>query len=157
MTDSRSRSEDNEPLMYIVQPTQAQTTRSMQYFYSSKQNEKEQQPLKEEPTFSPIQDVKSQEVKPEKAGLPANVHKHKEQKKPNKAFQYMNISEKINFLCGFPKHMAQPICEISVEGKSFIGTIVEFADGEVSILVPPHDKPNRVPVKDIITISIVKI
>lgn len=69
----------------------------------------------------------------------------------------MNISEKLNFLCGFPKHMSQPICEISVEGNSFIGTIVEFVDGEVSILAPPHDKPNRVPVKDIVTISIVKI
>lgn len=86
MTDSRSRSEDNEPLMYIVQPNQAQTTRSMQYFYSSKQNEKEQEPLKEEPTFSPIEDVKSQEVKPEKAGLPANVHKQKEQKNQIKHF-----------------------------------------------------------------------
>ncbi|MEH7169315.1 hypothetical protein V7088_22735, partial [Priestia megaterium] len=66
MTNSKSKSEENEPLMYIVQPNAKQNQRSMQYYFSSKQQDnkeiKKEHVLKEEPSFSSIQEVNEPEV-----------------------------------------------------------------------------------------------
>ncbi|MEH7488698.1 hypothetical protein V7160_18865, partial [Priestia megaterium] len=66
MTNSKSKSEENEPLMYIVQPNATQNQRSMQYYFSSKQQDnkgiEKEHVLKEEPSFSSIQEVNEPEV-----------------------------------------------------------------------------------------------
>src|SRR5690349_7528170 len=66
MTNSKSKSEENEPLMYIIQPNATQNQRSMQYYFSSKQQDnkeiKKEYVLKEEPSFSSIQEVNEPEV-----------------------------------------------------------------------------------------------
>ncbi|MGB3889703.1 MAG: hypothetical protein WA953_09300, partial [Priestia megaterium] len=66
MTNSKSKSEENEPLMYIVQPNATQNQRSMQYYFSSKQQDNKgidkEHVLKEEPSFSSIQEVKEPDV-----------------------------------------------------------------------------------------------
>ena len=52
--------------MYIVQPSATQNQRSMQYYFSSKQQDnkeiKKEYVLKEEPSFSSIQEVNEPEV-----------------------------------------------------------------------------------------------
>ena len=194
MTNSKSKSEENEPLMYIVQPNATQNQRSMQYYFSSKQQDnkeiKKEYVLKEEPSFSSIQEVnepeveKVEEIKQEKdVGIKQEIKREKdveirqeikqekvvehsiipvnipqsETKKPNKMFQSMTIKEKIEFLCSFPAHMSQPICEITCQNQKYIGTILELKEGSLYVSVPPNKEKTVLTFSDIQTISIVKI
>ena len=230
MTNSKSKSEENEPLMYIVQPNAKQNQRSMQYYFSSKQQDnkeiKKEQVLKEEPSFSSIQEVnepeveKVEEIKQEedieikkeikqekdigikkeikqekdigiKKGIkqekdigikkeikqekdigikkeikqekgvehsivPVNIPQSETQK-PNKMFQSMTIKEKIEFLCSFPAHMSQPICEIVCQNQKYIGTILELKEGSLYVSIPPNKEKKVLTFNDIQTISIIKI
>ncbi|MDO6850747.1 CotO family spore coat protein [Priestia megaterium] len=218
MTNSKSKSEENEPLMYIVQPNAKQNQRSMQYYFSSKQQDnkeiKKEQVLKEEPSFSSIQEVNEpevekveeikqeedieikkeikqekdigikkeikqekgigikQEIKQEKdIGIKKEIKQEKgvehsivpvnipqsETKKPNKMFQSMTIKEKIEFLCSFPAHMSQPICEIVCQNQKYIGTILELNEGSLYVSIPPNKEKKVLTFNDIQTISIIKI
>ncbi|KAA8750407.1 hypothetical protein FE314_13535 [Priestia megaterium] len=218
MTNSKSKSEENEPLMYIVQPNAKQNQRSMQYYFSSKQQDnkeiKKEHVLKEEPSFSSIQEVnepeveKVEEIKQEKdigikkeikqekdveikkeikqgikqekdveikkekdVGIKKEIKQEKgvehsivpvnipqsETKKPNKMFQSMTIKEKIEFLCSFPAHMSQPICEIVCQNQKYIGTILELKEGSLYVSIPPNKEKKVLTFNDIQTISIIKI
>ncbi|MED3929568.1 CotO family spore coat protein [Priestia megaterium] len=218
MTNSKSKSEENEPLMYIVQPSATQNQRSMQYYFSSKQQDnkeiKKEYVLKEEPSFSSIQEVnepeveKVEEIKQEKdvgikqeikrekdVGIKQEVKREKdvgirqeikqekdveirqeikqekvvehsiipvnipqsETKMPNKMFQSMTIKEKIEFLCSFPAHMSQPICEIVCQNQKYIGTILELKEGSLYVSIPPNKEKKVLTFNDIQTISIIKI
>jgi len=206
MTNSKSKSEENEPLMYIVQPSATQNQRSMQYYFSSKQQDnkeiKKEYVLKEEPSFSSIQEVNEpevekveeikqeedikikkeikqeedieikKEIKQEKdIGIKKEIKQEKgvehsivpvnipqsETKKPNKMFQSMTIKEKIEFLCSFPAHMSQPICEIVCQNQKYIGTILELKEGSLYVSIPPNKEKKVLTFNDIQTISIIKI
>ena len=206
MTNSKSKSEENEPLMYIVQPSATQNQRSMQYYFSSKQQDnkeiKKEYVLKEEPSFSSIQEVNEpevekveeikqeedikikkeikqeedieikKEIKQEKdIGIKKEIKQEKgvehsivpvnipqsETKKPNKMFQSMTIKEKIEFLCSFPAHMSQPICEILCQNQKYIGTILELKEGSLYVSIPPNKEKKVLTFNDIQTISIIKI
>ncbi|MGG0553448.1 CotO family spore coat protein [Priestia aryabhattai] len=230
MTNSKSKSEENEPLMYIIQPNATQNQRSMQYYFSSKQQDnkeiKKEYVLKEEPSFSSIQEVNEpevekveeikqekdvgikQEIKQEKdvgikqeikrekdvgikqeikrekdVGIKQEIKREKdveirqeikqekvvehsiipvnipqsETKKPNKMFQSMTIKEKIEFLCSFPAHMSQPICEILCQNQKYIGTILELKEGSLYVSIPPNKEKKVLTFNDIQTISIIKI
>ncbi|MGG3190966.1 CotO family spore coat protein [Priestia megaterium] len=206
MTNSKSKSEENEPLMYIIQPNATQNQRSMQYYFSSKQQDnkeiKKEYVLKEEPSFSSIQEVNEpevekveeikqekdvgikqeikqekdvgikQEIKQEKdVGIKQEIKREKvvehsiipvnipqsETKKPNKMFQSMTIKEKIEFLCSFPAHMSQPICEILCQNQKYIGTILELKEGNLYVSIPPNKEKKVLTFNDIQTISIIKI
>ena len=194
MTNSKSKSEENEPLMYIVQPSATQNQRSMQYYFSSKQQDnkeiKKEYVLKEEPSFSSIQEVnepeveKVEEIKQEKdVGIKQEIKREKdvgirqeikqekvvehsiipvnipqsETKMPNKMFQSMTIKEKIEFLCSFPAHMSQPICEIVCQNQKYIGTILELKEGSLYVSIPPNKEKKVLTFNDIQTISIIKI
>ncbi|MDR7244200.1 CotO family spore coat protein [Priestia megaterium] len=226
MTNSKSKSEENEPLMYIVQPNATQNQRSMQYYFSSKQQDnkgiEKEHVLKEEPSFSSIQEVnepeveKVEEIKQEKdigikkeikqekdveikkeikqgikqekdvgikkeikqgikqekdVGIKKEIKQEKdvehsivpvnipqsETKKPNKMFQSMTIKEKIEFLCSFPAHMSQPICEITCQNQKYIGTILELKEGSLYVSIPPNKEKKVLTFNDIQTISIIKI
>jgi Spore coat protein CotO len=230
MTNSKSKSEENEPLMYIIQPNATQNQRSMQYYFSSKQQDnkeiKKEYVLKEEPSFSSIQEVNEpevekveeikqekdvgikqeikqekdvgikQEIKQEKdvgikqeikrekdVGIKQEIKREKdveirqeikqekvvehsiipvnipqsETKKPNKMFQSMTIKEKIEFLCSFPAHMSQPICEILCQNQKYIGTILELKEGILYVSIPPNKEKKVLTFNDIQTISIIKI
>jgi len=206
MTNSKSKSEENEPLMYIVQPNATQNQRSMQYYFSSKQQDnkeiKKEHVLKEEPSFSSIQEVNEpevekveeikqeedikikkeikqeedieikKEIKQEKdIGIKKEIKQEKgvehsivpvnipqsETKKPNKMFQSMTIKEKIEFLCSFPAHMSQPICEIVCQNQKYIGTILELKEGSLYVSIPPNREKKVLTFNDIQTISIIKI
>src|SRR6478735_8446197 len=170
MTNSKSKSEENEPLMYIVQPNAKQNQRSMQYYFSSKQQDnkgiEKEHVLKEEPSFSSIQEVnepeveKVEEIKQEKGVehsiVPVNIPQSETQK-PNKMFQSMTIKEKIEFLCSFPAHMSQPICEIVCQNQKYIGTILELKEGSLYVSIPPNKEKKVLTFNDIQTISIIKI
>ncbi|RDZ11543.1 hypothetical protein C3744_21005 [Priestia megaterium] len=202
MTNSKSKSEENEPLMYIVQPSATQNQRSMQYYFSSKQQDnkeiKKEHVLKEEPSFSSIQEVNEpevekveeikKEIKQEKVeeikkeikqgikqekdvGIKKEIKQEKdvehsivpvnipqsETKKPNKMFQSMTIKEKIEFLCSFPAHMSQPICEITCQNQKYIGTILELKEGSLYVSIPPNKEKKVLTFNDIQIISIIKI
>ncbi|MEI4527338.1 CotO family spore coat protein [Priestia megaterium] len=218
MTNSKSKSEENEPLMYIVQPNAKQNQRSMQYYFSSKQQDnkeiKKEHVLKEEPSFSSIQEVNEpevekveeikqeedikikkeikqeedikikkeikqeedieikKEIKQEKdIGIKKEIKQEKgvehsivpvnipqsETTKPNKMFQSMTIKEKIEFLCSFPAHMSQPICEIVCQNQKYIGTILELKEGSLYVSIPPNREKKVLTFNDIQTISIIKI
>ncbi|MBE5102521.1 MULTISPECIES: CotO family spore coat protein [Priestia] len=218
MTNSKSKSEENEPLMYIVQPNATQNQRSMQYYFSSKEEDnkeiKKEYVLKEEPSFSSIQEVnepeveKVEEIKQEKdvgikqeikrekgvgikqeikrekdVGIKQEIKREKdveirqeikqekvvehsiipvnipqsETKMPNKMFQSMTIKEKIEFLCSFPAHMSQPICEIVCQNQKYIGTILELKEGSLYVSIPPNKEKKVLTFNDIQTISIIKI
>jgi len=206
MTNSKSKSEENEPLMYIIQPNATQNQRSMQYYFSSKQQDnkeiKKEYVLKEEPSFSSIQEVnepeveKVEEIKQEKdvgikqeikrekdVGIKQEIKREKdveirqeikqekdvehsiipvnipqsETNKPNKMFQSMTIKEKIEFLCSFPAHMSQPICEILCQNQKYIGTILELKEGSLYVSIPPNKEKKVLTFNDIQTISIIKI
>ncbi|MFP7734669.1 CotO family spore coat protein [Priestia aryabhattai] len=222
MTNSKSKPEENEPLMYIVQPNATQNQRSMQYYFSSKQQDnkeiKKEHVLKEEPSFSSIQEVNEpevekveeikqgndieikkeikkeikqekdveikkeikqekdveikkeikqkkdvetkKEIKQEKGVehsiVPVNIPQS-ETKKPNKMFQSMTVKEKIEFLCSFPAHMSQPICEIACQNQKYIGTILELKEGSLYVSIPPNKEKKVLTFNDIQTISIIKI
>ncbi|PES36851.1 hypothetical protein COE08_01355 [Priestia megaterium] len=206
MTNSKSKSEENEPLMYIVQPNAKQNQRSMQYYFSSKQQDnkgiEKEHVLKEEPSFSSIQEVNEpevekveeikqeedieikkeikqekdigikKEIKQEKdIGIKKEIKQEKgvehsivpvnipqsETQKPNKMFQSMTIKEKIEFLCSFPAHMSQPICEIVCQNQKYIGTILELKEGSLYVSIPPNKEKKVLTFNDIQTISIIKI
>ena len=194
MTNSKSKSEENEPLMYIIQPNATQNQRSMQYYFSSKQQDnkeiKKEYVLKEEPSFSSIQEVNEpevekveeikqeedieikKEIKQEKdIGIKKEIKQEKgvehsivpvnipqsETQKPNKMFQSMTIKEKIEFLCSFPAHMSQPICEIVCQNQKYIGTILELKEGSLYVSIPPNKEKKVLTFNDIQTISIIKI
>src|SRR6478735_8742320 len=182
MTNSKSKSEENEPLMYIVQPNAKQNQRSMQYYFSSKQQDnkgiEKEHVLKEEPSFSSIQEVnepeveKVEEIKQEEdIGIKKEIKQEKgvehsivpvnipqsETQKPYKMFQSMTIKEKIEFLCSFPAHMSQPICEIVCQNQKYIGTILELKEGSLYVSIPPNKEKKVLTFNDIQTISIIKI
>ncbi|MBM7702540.1 CotO family spore coat protein [Metabacillus iocasae] len=152
MKNSKSRSEENEPLMYIVQPTIQQMKRSMQYYFHSpadqsktvvKEIEEKSLP-KEEPSFSLIKTV-DESAKKEEA------------RKPNKMFQEMSIKEKAAFLAGFPKHMSQPICELTTKIDKYVGTIVEVKEDYIAFIAPPKTEELKIKIDNIRKISIIKI
>jgi hypothetical protein len=216
--------------MYIVQPNATQNQRSMQYYFSSKQQDnkgiEKEHVLKEEPSFSSIQEVNEpevekveeikqeedieikkeikqekdigikkeikqekdigikkvikqekdigikKEIKQEKdIGIKKEIKQEKgvehsivpvnipqsETQKPNKMFQSMTIKEKIEFLCSFPAHMSQPICEIVCQNQKYIGTILELKEGSLYVSIPPNKEKKVLTFNDIQTISIIKI
>ncbi|MFC3884426.1 CotO family spore coat protein [Bacillus songklensis] len=156
MKSSRTKTEANAPLMYIVQPDIKQSTRPMQSFFSSnaKKDQQEEVPgetvskkpeTKEEPNFSIISSVKEEEFEKE------------EPKKPHKMFQEMSIKEKASFLVQFPKHMSQPICDVMTKEKTYRGTIIEVNPEKLSIITPPQKEPVSVPLQAVTQIAIIKI
>jgi hypothetical protein len=145
MENSKTKTEANAPLLYIVQPNIKQTTPPMQYVFRSNAKEKQQVEGKEEPTFSIISSLKEVESQKE------------EPKKPNKMFQEMTIEEKASFLVQFPKHMSQPICDVMTKEKTYRGTIIEVNPEKLSIIMPPQKEPVSVPLQAITQISIIKI
>ncbi|MEW4285308.1 CotO family spore coat protein [Priestia koreensis] len=167
MTESRSKSERNEPLMYIVQPKIQEMSRSMQYYFHSNQ---EQQPQQQQATKALKQEVEKQapvkEAMPEKKvepsfalieSVPAGEKKKEEQKGPNKMFQHMSVEEKANFLLQFPKHMSQPVCDVETKNQTYRGTIVQMTQDMMYIIIPPHAEKTEIALKDIKQLSIVKI
>ncbi|MDQ0245281.1 hypothetical protein J2S09_002857 [Bacillus fengqiuensis] len=156
MKNGKTKTEANAPLMYIVQPNIKKTKNSMQHFFSSsfqesqqedgeaKETSKQSEP-KEEPTFSLISPLKEEETKRE------------EPKKMNKMFQEMTIEEKASFLVQFPKHMSQPVCEVTTKEKIYRGTITEVGREELSFIIPPHKDPISIPLQAVTQISIIKI
>jgi len=69
----------------------------------------------------------------------------------------MTIKEKIEFLCSFPAHMSQPICEILCQNQKYIGTILELKEGNLYVSIPPNKEKKVLTFNDIQTISIIKI
>ncbi|HWO98465.1 MAG TPA: CotO family spore coat protein [Bacillus sp. (in: firmicutes)] len=155
MKNGKTKTEANAPLMYIVQPKIKQTKNSMQYYFSSSSQENQQEEeakeeskqleLKDEPTFSLISPLKQEESKRE------------EVKSGHKMFQEMTIEEKASFLVQFPKHMPQPVCEVTTKEKTYRGTITGVSREELSFIIPPHKDPISIPLQAVTQISIIKI
>jgi hypothetical protein len=113
------------------------------------------QEIKQEKDVEIRQEIKQEKVV-EHSIIPVNIPQS-ETKMPNKMFQSMTIKEKIEFLCSFPAHMSQPICEIVCQNQKYIGTILELKEGSLYVSIPPNKEKKVLTFNDIQTISIIKI
>ncbi|MEH7168811.1 hypothetical protein DMN50_21915, partial [Priestia megaterium] len=111
--------------------------------------------IKQEKDIGIKKEIK-QEKGVEHSIVPVNIPQSETQK-PNKMFQSMTIKEKIEFLCSFPAHMSQPICEIVCQNQKYIGTILELKEGSLYVSIPPNKEKKVLTFNDIQTISIIKI
>ncbi|WP_342718569.1 spore coat CotO family protein [Bacillus paramycoides] len=83
----------------------------------------------------------------------------KEQQEPvrtvpyNKSFKDMNNEEKIHFLLNRPHYIPKVRCRIKTATVSYVGSIISYRNGIVSIMPPNSMRDIRLSIEDIQSIS----
>ncbi|PGB00646.1 spore coat CotO family protein [Bacillus toyonensis] len=71
----------------------------------------------------------------------------------NKSFKDMNNEEKIHFLLNRPHYIPKVRCRIRTTTVSYIGSIISYRDGIVSIMPPNSMRDVRLSIEDIKSID----
>ncbi|MCW9130651.1 spore coat CotO family protein [Bacillus paramycoides] len=71
----------------------------------------------------------------------------------NKSFKNMSNEEKINFLLNRPHYIPKVRCRIKTATISYVGSIISYQNGVVSIMPSNSMRDIKLPIKEIISID----
>lgn len=104
--------------------------------------EQEKQEPREEPKVEVEEKVEEEEEEEQVRTVPYN-----------KSFKDMNNEEKIHFLLNRPHYIPKIRCRIRTTTVSYIGSIISYRNGIVSIMPPNSMRDIRLSIEDIKTID----
>ncbi|WP_193652803.1 CotO family spore coat protein [Bacillus mycoides] len=104
--------------------------------------EQEKQEPREEPQVEVEEKVEEEEEQVQVRTVPYN-----------KSFKDMNNEEKIHFLLNRPHYIPKVRCRIRTTTVSYIGSIISYRNGIVSIMPPNSMRDIRLSIEDIKTID----
>ncbi|MDD1368915.1 spore coat CotO family protein [Bacillus sp. MHSD_36] len=156
-----------KPLLYIAQVNlELAAPKIKRIILTNFENEdrKEESNRNENVVSSAVEEVIEQEEQQveetiEEEEQVQEQQEQKEQQEPvrtvpyNKSFKDMNNEEKIHFLLNRPHYIPKVRCRIKTATVSYVGSIISYRNGIVSIMPPNSMRDIRLSIEDIQSIS----
>ncbi|MED4676736.1 spore coat CotO family protein [Bacillus nitratireducens] len=150
-----------KPLLYIAQVNLELATPKIKRiiltnFENEGQNEKSNR--NENIVSSAVEEVVEQEKQEPREDPQVEVEEKVEEEQVrtvpyNKSFKDMNNEEKIHFLLNRPHYIPKVRCRIRTTTVSYIGSIISYRNGIVSIMPPNSMRDIRLSIEDIKSID----
>ncbi|OQR55443.1 spore coat CotO family protein [Bacillus sp. CDB3] len=149
-----------KPLLYIAQVNlELATPKIKRIILTNFENEdqKEKSNRNENIVSSAVEEVIEQEKQVEEKIEEAQ--EEQEEKEPvrtvpyNKSFKDMNNEEKVHFLLNRPHYIPKVRCRIKTATVSYVGSIISYRNGVVSIMPPNSMRDIRLSIEDIKSIA----
>ncbi|MCP9278398.1 spore coat CotO family protein [Bacillus wiedmannii] len=160
-----------KPLLYIAQVNlELAAPKIKRIILTNFENEdrKEESNRNENVVSSAVEEVIEQQEEQEEQQVEETIEEEeqvqeqqeqKEQQEPvrtvpyNKSFKDMNNEEKIHFLLNRPHYIPKIRCRIKTATVSYVGSIISYRNGIVSIMPPNSMRDIRLSIDDIQSIS----
>ncbi|EOP57797.1 hypothetical protein BC2926_10260 [Bacillus cereus] len=161
MKNKNKSSTVGKPLLYIAQVNLELATPKIKRiiltnFENEGQNEKSNR--NENIVSSAVEEVVEQEKQEPREEPQVEVEEKVEEEQVrtvpyNKSFKDMNNEEKIHFLLNRPHYIPKVRCRIRTTTVSYIGSIISYRNGIVSIMPPNSMRDIRLSIEDIKSID----
>ncbi|MDL2418716.1 spore coat CotO family protein [Bacillus tropicus] len=154
-----------KPLLYIAQVSlELAAPKIKRIILTNFENEdrKEERNRNENVVSSAVEEVIEQEEQQEEQQVEETIEEEEqvqEQQEPvrtvpyNKSFKDMNNDEKIHFLLNRPHYIPKVRCRIKTATVSYVGSIISYRNGIVSIMPQNSMRDIRLSIDDIQSIS----
>ncbi|HHP1039906.1 TPA: spore coat CotO family protein [Bacillus thuringiensis] len=153
-----------KPLLYITQVSlELAAPKIKRIILTNFENEdqKEKSNIQENVVSSAVEEVIEQEQQEEQQveGKIEEEEKEEQEQEPvrtvphNKSFKDMNNDEKIHFLLNRPHYIPKVRCRIKTATVSYVGSIISYRNGIVSIMPQNSMRDIRLSIDDIQSIS----
>ncbi|GAB6443273.1 hypothetical protein bcgnr5380_36170 [Bacillus cereus] len=165
MKNKNKSSTVGKPLLYITQVNmELAAPRIKRIILTNFENEnrKEESNRNENVVSSAVEEVIEQQEQQEEQQVEETIEEEEqvqEQQEPvrtvpyNKSFKDMNNDEKIHFLLNRPHYIPKVRCRIKTATVSYIGSIISYRNGIVSIMPQNSMRDIRLSIDDIQSIS----
>jgi hypothetical protein len=150
-----------KPLLYIAQVNLELAAPKIKRIILTNfedEDQKEQSNRNESIVSSAVEEVVEQEKQEPREEPQVEVEEKVEEEQVrtvpyNKSFKDMNNEEKIHFLLNRPHYIPKIRCRIRTTTVSYIGSIISYRNGIVSIMPPNSMRDIRLSIEDIKTID----
>ncbi|MGE8053935.1 CotO family spore coat protein [Bacillus mycoides] len=150
-----------KPLLYIAQVNLELAAPKIKRIILTNfedEDQKEQSNRNESIVSSAVEEVVEQEKQEPREEPQVEVEEKVEEEQVrtvpyNKSFKDMNNEEKIHFLLNRPHYIPKVRCRIRTTTVSYIGSIISYRNGIVSIMPPNSMRDVRLSIEDIKTID----
>lgn len=150
-----------KPLLYIAQVNLELAAPKIKRIILTNfedEDQKEQSNRNESIVSSAVEEVVEQEKKEPREEPQVEVEEKVEEEQVrtvpyNKSFKDMNNEEKIHFLLNRPHYIPKIRCRIRTTTVSYIGSIISYRNGIVSIMPPNSMRDIRLSIEDIKSID----
>ncbi|MEK7017662.1 CotO family spore coat protein [Bacillus sp. FSL R9-9410] len=150
-----------KPLLYIAQVNLELAAPKIKRIILTNfedEDQKEQSNRNETIVSSAVEEVVEQEKQEPREEPQVEVEEKVEEEQVrtvpyNKSFKDMNNEEKIHFLLNRPHYIPKVRCRIRTTTVSYIGSIISYRNGIVSIMPPNSMRDVRLSIEDIKTID----
>ncbi|MFZ3194725.1 CotO family spore coat protein [Bacillus mycoides] len=152
-----------KPLLYIAQVNLELAAPKIKRIILTNfedEDQKEQSNRNESIVSSAVEEVVEQEKQEPREEPQVEVEEKVEEEEEqvrtvpyNKSFKDMNNEEKIHFLLNRPHYIPKIRCRIRTTTVSYIGSIISYRNGIVSIMPPNSMRDIRLSIEDIKTID----
>ncbi|MFK4324573.1 hypothetical protein ABH963_001264 [Bacillus sp. RC55] len=161
MKNKNKSSTVGKPLLYIAQVNLELAAPKIKRIILTNfedEDQKEQSNRNESIVSSAVEEVVEQEKQEPreepKVGVEEKVEEEQVRTVPyNKSFKDMNNEEKIHFLLNRPHYIPKIRCRIRTTTVSYIGSIISYRNGIVSIMPPNSMRDIRLSIEDIKSID----
>jgi Spore coat protein CotO len=152
MARKKQAKEGVKPLLYIAQPELEEAKLNVQHSYVVKVNKQDQKAAEKE--YVPQNNLDEIEEEYEEASEPIQEVSSGRVKKP---FKSMTNEEKVYFMINKPHYIPKVECRIRTKNDLFIGYIVAYNKGLVSVKVSSSINNIEIPISEIDNIQMVGI
>jgi len=151
-----------KPLLYIAQPDLEEAKLNIQQSYVVKVGKQEQKTKEKEYVDSKyVEDEEDEEVEEfDEFDDEDEEMIDQEQVDPGwvkKPFKAMTNEEKVQFMVNKPHYIPKVECRIRTNNDLFIGYIIAYSEGNVSVKIASRNNNVEIPLKDIESIQMVGI
>ncbi|EOO75572.1 hypothetical protein IIC_02128 [Bacillus cereus VD021] len=161
MKNKNKSSTVGKPLLYIAQVNLELAAPKIKRIILTNfedEDQKEQSNRNESIVSSAVEEVVEQEKQEPREEPQVEVEEKVEEEQVrtvpyNKSFKDMNNEEKIHFLLNRPHYIPKVRCRIRTTTVSYIGSIISYRNGIVSIMPPNSMRDIRLSIEDIKTID----
>ncbi|EJQ73134.1 hypothetical protein EXW39_06365 [Bacillus mycoides] len=163
MKNKNKSSTVGKPLLYIAQVNLELAAPKIKRIILTNfedEDQKEQSNRNESIVSSAVEEVVEQEKQEPREEPQVEVEEKVEEEEEqvrtvpyNKSFKDMNNEEKIHFLLNRPHYIPKVRCRIRTTTVSYIGSIISYRNGIVSIMPPNSMRDIRLSIEDIKTID----
>ncbi|EOO14636.1 hypothetical protein IG9_03804 [Bacillus cereus HuA2-9] len=161
MKNKNKSSTVGKPLLYIAQVNLELAAPKIKRIILTNfedEDQKEQSNRNESIVSSAVEEVVEQEKQEPREEPQVEVEEKVEEEQVrtvpyNKSFKDMNNEEKIHFLLNRPHYIPKVRCRIRTTTVSYIGSIISYRNGIVSIMPPNSMRDVRLSIEDIKTID----
>ncbi|RAN91453.1 hypothetical protein B5P41_04330 [Bacillus sp. SRB_28] len=161
MKNKNKSSTVGKPLLYIAQVNLELAAPKIKRIILTNfedEDQKEQSNRNESIVSSAVEEVVEQEKQEPREEPQVEVEEKVEEEQVrtvpyNKSFKDMNNEEKIHFLLNRPHYIPKVRCRIRTTTVSYIGSIISYRNGIVSIMPPNSMRDVRLSIEDIKSID----